>query len=106
MLISFRPVDVGLTENWDSGFGDFLEKSYQNHPRNLDHNSGNPLGVSVCQLSTRGNHRVTASGAYLATTPPNLTIMTEAAVTRVIFQEKKAIGVEIPGKKSRRILRI
>ena len=91
---------MGLTESWDSSFGEFLEKLYQYHHKNLDHNSGNPLGVSVCQVSAFNGQRTTASGAYLSTTPPNLTIMTETAVRRILFRDLKAIGVEVSGKKS------
>ena len=48
-LSIYRPIDVGVAETWDPGFGEFLRNSYHYHPRNLDHNSGNPIGISVCQ---------------------------------------------------------
>jgi choline dehydrogenase-like flavoprotein len=42
---------------------------------------------------TRGL-RETSASAYLSKTPPNLNILTDTQVTRVIFSGKKAIGVE------------
>ena len=89
---------MGVTEAWDPGFGDFMKNSYHYLPKNLDHNSGNPIGSSVCQLSAFDGKRVTASTAYLASKIPNLDIMTEAPVSKVIIQGNKAIGVEVDGK--------
>jgi len=77
-----------------------MRNAYHYHPKNLDHNSGDPIGISVCQQGIHNGKRVTASGAYLASSPPNLTIMTEASITKILFQEKKAVGVEAEGKKS------
>ncbi|KAL8720302.1 MAG: hypothetical protein Q9225_002814 [Loekoesia sp. 1 TL-2023] len=97
--LSKPEVHVGTTSMWDPSFGDFLERSWAYYPRNFDHNSGDPLGVAVCQLSIREGHRVTASGAFFNPPPPNLTIMINAPVVRVLFQGKKAAGVEVNGKK-------
>lgn len=99
-LTCSSPLDVGLTEGWDSVFGEFLEKLYQYHPKNLDHNSGNPLGVGICQVSAFNGQRTTASGAYLSTTPPNLTIRTETTVRKVLFQDNQAIGIEVSEQRS------
>jgi len=93
-------VSVGVTNAWDPGFGEFMRSAYHYHPKNLDHNTGNPIGVSVCQQVIHDGKRVTASGAYLASSPPNLTVMTEASITKVLFQDKKAVGVQADGKKS------
>lgn len=78
-----------------------MRNAYHYHTKNLDHNSGNPIGVSVCQQGIHDGKRVTASGAYLASSPPNLTIMTEASITKILFHDKKAVGVEAGGKQSR-----
>ena len=85
---------MGLSEAWDPGFGEFMKNAYHYHLKNLDHNSGNPIGISVCQLSAHNGKRVTASVAYLTSNPPNLTIVTETTVTRVLIRGKKAVGVE------------
>jgi len=95
-----RSVDVGLTEHWDPSLGEFLEKLHQFYPKNLDHNSGNPLGVSVCQVSATNGHRITASEAYLSTTPTNLTVMTDTTAARILCEGQKAVGIEVPGRRS------
>ncbi|KAI4179969.1 MAG: hypothetical protein L6R41_007539, partial [Letrouitia leprolyta] len=92
------PVDVGVAEAWDPGFGDFMRKAYHYYPKNGDHNSGDPIGIGVCQLSTHNGNRVTASGAYLASTPPNLSIKTNTTVARLVFEGKRVIGVDIGGE--------
>ena len=63
----------------------------------LDQNSGNPIGISVCQLIIRNGQRVTAVGAYLSQKPSNLTIKTEAAVTETFFKDNKGVGLESDG---------
>ena len=96
-LTVLRPIDVCILDSWDPGFGDFMKNSYYYYPKNLDHNSGNPIGVSVCQSSANGRKRVTASGSYLKSGMPKLKIMTQVAVTKILFQGKKAVGVESDG---------
>ena len=75
-----------------------MRDSYHYYPKNLDHNSGNPVSVSICQLSTHDDNRVTASEAYLNPIPPNLTIVTDTTITKILIQGKKAVGVETRGK--------
>ena len=100
ILTCYRPVDVGVAEVWDPGFGDFMRNVYHYHPKNLDHNSGDPLGISVCQLSAHEGKRVTASGAYLTSNAPNLTITTDTAVTKIIIDDGKAVGVEVDERRN------
>lgn len=90
----FSVVDVGLTD-WELGFGDFLDGLYKYHPKNLDINSGDPLGVSVCQISAHKGRRTTASGAYLSDVPSNLTIITDVNAEKILFDQGKAVGVMI-----------
>ncbi|KAL9027105.1 MAG: hypothetical protein Q9196_004327 [Gyalolechia fulgens] len=92
------PVDVGVTDAWDPGFGDFMRDAYHYHPKNNDHNSGDPIGISVCQLSALNGNRVTASGAYLASTPPNLSIKTDSTATRLVFEGQRVVGVDVAGE--------
>ena len=105
VFIWIRPINVDVPDAWNPGFGDFLTKSYYYYPKNIDHNSGDPVAISICQLSAHNGNRVTPSGAHLASFPPNLTIATEAAITELIFQGKEAIGVEAEGKQ-RKIIAI
>lgn len=101
MLTNPSPINVGLTQKWDPSFGDFLKKAYTYHDKNLDHNSGQPLGISICQHSTYDGKRTTASTAHLADVPANLNIITNSAVTRILFEDRKAYGIEICGKKGK-----
>ncbi|KAI4282318.1 MAG: hypothetical protein L6R35_005435, partial [Caloplaca aegaea] len=88
-----------MTAKWDPTFGDFLDKTLEYYPRNYDHNSGNPIGIAVCQQTTHNGRRATAAEAFLSQRPENLHIMTNSAVTKVVFQGKRAVGVEVNGKK-------
>ena len=97
ILMHYRLVDVGVTEVWDPGFDEFMKNAYHYHPKNNNHNSGDPIGISVCQLSAHGGDRVTASGAYLESTPSNLTIMTNATVTKLVFKGESVVGAEVNG---------
>ena len=88
----YSVVDVGLTA-WEREFGTFLDGVYKYYPRNLDVNSGDPLGASVCQVSARDGHRTTASSAYLSDVPSNLTILTDLTIEKILFDQDSARGV-------------
>lgn len=60
---------------------------------NPDINSGNPLGLGSCPATSRSGKRFTAAAAYLSSPPGNLKIVSEAQVTKVMFEGKKAVGV-------------
>lgn len=87
-------VDVGLAD-WEPEFGDFLDGLHEYYPKNLDNNSGDPLGVSVCQVSAHDGLRTTASGSYLSDVPSNLTIVTGVNAEKILFDQGKAVGVTI-----------
>ena len=92
------PVDVGLPDAWDDGFGEFLEAAYEQYPKNVDINSGDPLGISVCQIGAVNGRRVTAASAYLSDLPPNLTILTDAPVDKVCLNSLRTVGVGSRGR--------
>ncbi|KAJ5281959.1 oxidoreductase [Penicillium angulare] len=81
--------DVPLILNslWESGFA-----------QNLDHNSGNPLGMGLMINSASKGRRTTAAD-LLVNIPDNLVTVTDTPVQRVLIQDKKAIGVETKGSK-------
>lgn len=83
---------MGLTA-WEHEFGTFLDGVHKYYPRNLDVNSGDPLGASVCQISARDGLRTTASGAYLSDVPSNLTILTDVTIAKILFNQDSAVGV-------------
>ena len=65
-------------------------------PRNTDVNGEDQEGVSYYQLTVKNGQRCSAAVAYLhpAMGRANLTVETRALTTRVIFEGKRAVGVE------------
>jgi choline dehydrogenase len=65
-------------------------------PRNPDINGADQEGVAWYQLTVRNGQRCSAAVAYLhpAMRRPNLRVETRALTTRVVFEGKKAVGVE------------
>jgi choline dehydrogenase-like flavoprotein len=97
-----RPEDHGHTGPIKVGFPAVWEKSLHTEfdafvkvgvPVNLDHNSGDPIGLSVCASTAHRGLRSTAADA-LSDAPENLQIFTDTEVARVTFEGKKATGVE------------
>jgi len=64
--------------------------------RNEDFNGAEQDGVGMYQVTQRGGMRVSASVAYLhpAIERPNLTVMPYMHVHRVLFEGRRAVGVE------------
>jgi choline dehydrogenase-like flavoprotein len=64
--------------------------------RNTDFNGAEQEGVGIYQVTQRNGQRCSAAAAYL--TPnlgrPNLTVLTRAHATRVLFEGTRAAGVE------------
>jgi choline dehydrogenase len=65
-------------------------------PRNRDINGAEQEGVGYYQLTVRNGQRCSAAVAYLhpAMGRPNLQVLTNALATRVVFEGKRAVGVE------------
>jgi len=65
-------------------------------PLNPDFNSGTTVGCGVYQLNTRDGWRSSAAVAYLgrAKGRANLAIRTRARATRILFDGRRAVGVE------------
>ena len=65
-------------------------------PFNPDFNAKTSFGVGSYQLSIKGRWRSSAATAFLkpALGRKNLTIKTKCHTTRVLFEDKKAVGVE------------
>jgi len=66
------------------------------HPRNPDYNGAQLTGTSFSQVSQRRGLRHSTADAFLrkALRRPNLCLVSGAHVTRVLFEGKRAIGVE------------
>ena len=65
-------------------------------PANADYNGSPHGGVGFLQSSTKRGVRCSASVAYLrpAQARGNLSVETDALVTRIVFEGKRAVGVE------------
>ena len=65
-------------------------------PRNQDFNGETQEGVGIYQITTRNGIRSSAATAYLhpAMRRPNVEVVTRAQVTRLLFEGKRAVGVE------------
>lgn len=90
---------VGFTVDVERDLPDVLDVFKQaGFPFNSDHNSGNPIGMSLMINSAHNGLRSTAAD-LLEPRPENLTVLIESPVQRVILEGKKAVGVESNGKK-------
>jgi choline dehydrogenase len=82
--------------------GSWVHKAYveagknAGYPHTPDHNGPHQEGFGPADLTIRGGHRASTSQVFLkpALRRPNLTVVTEAHVTRVVFERGRAIGVE------------
>jgi choline dehydrogenase len=65
-------------------------------PFNPDFNGATQEGCGYYQTTTKNKRRWSTAAAYLnaAKTRPNLTVITRAHATRVLFEGKRAVGVE------------
>ena len=66
------------------------------YPTNPDYNASDMEGAALYQITTKGGLRASAARAYLrpAMKRANLRVETRAHVTRVIFEGRRAVGVE------------
>jgi choline dehydrogenase len=76
-------------------------------PRNADVNGAEQEGVSYYQLTVKNGQRCSAAVAYLHPVMgrANLKVETRALTTKVIFEGKKAVGVEYLQNGERKIAR-
>lgn len=66
-------------------------------PHNPHYNRGNQEGVCLLSLTNSGRVRYSSAQAYLepAKRRPNLSVRTKCLVHRVVFEGRRAIGVEV-----------
>lgn len=67
------------------------------HPRNLDFNGPEQRGFGFYQVTQRNGQRCSTAAGYLreAGGRANLTVITHAQATRVLFSHQRAVGVEV-----------
>ncbi|MDA0662905.1 MAG: choline dehydrogenase [Proteobacteria bacterium] len=98
--------DISFTRGFSSAFIDAAAEV--GIPRTDDFNSGDQEGVGFYQLTTRNGRRCSAAVGYLNPVKhrSNLTITTEALVHRVVFEGKRAVGIEFSVNGEKRIARV
>ncbi len=66
-------------------------------PQNIDYNGASQEGISYVQRTAHKGRRVSTATAFLnpAKSRANLTIKTNAHATRILFDGKQAVGVEV-----------
>ena len=74
-------------------------------PRNDDVNAGAQEGATYYQLTVKNGQRCSAAVAYLhpAMNRPNLRVETNALAGRILFEGKRAVGVEFRQNGQRRV---
>lgn len=91
------PIKIGFPVIWEKSvtteYDAWVAAGYEANP---DHNSGNPLGVSIIASTAFRGERSTAADA-LVHAPGNLHILTDAEVARVNFNGKTATGITTIG---------
>ncbi|PLN79637.1 alcohol oxidase [Aspergillus taichungensis] len=88
---------VGYSTEWEQDLPlmmDIFEQA--GFARNPDHNSGDPIGMSLVINSSSKGKRTTAAD-LLKDASDNLTVITEAPVQRLVLDGTKIIGVESRG---------
>lgn len=66
-------------------------------PWSDDFNGQSPEGVGIYEINTRNGKRCSSAKAFLAPARrrPNLTVQTRALASRILFKDKRAVGVEL-----------
>lgn len=89
---------IGYAKEWDADVPLILDQLEEaGLPRNLDHNSGNPLGMSL-MINSAGKGRRCTAADLLISAPDNLVILTDSPVQRLVLEGKKAVGIETNGR--------
>lgn len=87
------PIKVGFPAVWEPSLKEEMDIWIDNGVApNLDHNSGDPIGLAVVASSAYKGVRSTAADALIGA-PSNLHIVTDSQVARILFDGTKAIGI-------------
>ncbi|KAK9778880.1 hypothetical protein SCAR479_04116 [Seiridium cardinale] len=93
------PLKTGYAAEWEHDLPPLLDTfESAGFAINPDHNSGNPLGMSVL-INTASKGLRSTSKDLILPYPENLTVLTESPVQRLLLEGSKAVGVESNGKK-------
>ena len=98
------PLHVSNGKSSNPLFRTFIQAGVEaGHPQTSDFNGKTQEGFGPYQLTIRNGRRWSAAAAYLhdALDRPNLTIESNAQVTRILFEGTRAVGVEYAQKKEK-----
>ncbi|KAF2707170.1 GMC oxidoreductase [Pleomassaria siparia CBS 279.74] len=80
---------------WVPDIADIFTAAEQSgHSINADVNNGNPIGMGIGSVCIANGIRATSASAYLSQPPSNLKILPDAPIARILFEGKRAVGVE------------
>ena len=91
------PIGVTSLKNFDPLADGYVEASREaGFPVVEDYNDGHYEGAAYLQYSTRRGYRSSSSAGYLKPVEgrANLTVWTDTLVTRVLIEDRRAVGVE------------
>jgi len=102
------PLNVADLSDPNPHTAEFIDAAVQaGYPRNADFNGDTQEGMGFYQVTHRRGERFSAAKAYL--TPhlgrANLAVHTGAQATRIVFEGRRAVGVEFLQGGERRVLR-
>jgi choline dehydrogenase-like flavoprotein len=84
-------LDLNYGESWVSDVGDiFVAAEESGLPMNRDVNSGDPIGLGMASVCIHNGRRLTSAIAYLSQQPPNLTVVPNALIAKVLFEGSRA----------------
>ncbi len=90
------PLNVAPLRSVNPMFDVYLEAAQQaGYPLNPDFNGARQNGIGTYVFTQRNGERQTAEGAYLDPVRhrPNLTVLSDRPVTRLVMEGKRAVGV-------------
>ena len=99
------PLNVTAVENKSKYKDYFIEAGTKFYKENQDFNGADQEGIGYYHTTQKQGRRWSAAAAYL--TPnldrPNLTVLTDTQVDRIVFEGNKAIGVDCFDKQKNKI---
>ncbi|KAF2666024.1 alcohol oxidase [Microthyrium microscopicum] len=88
------PLKVGFAKIWEKSMVDVIKVFEKNgYPVNKDHGTGDHMGIWIAPNTMFKGIRSTAAD-LLEDLPENLTILTNSHISKVVFKDRKAVGVE------------
>jgi choline dehydrogenase-like flavoprotein len=89
-------IDAGVETGVSQLYSSPVQKAHcHQYQLNTDQNDGDPIGIGLGPATTRRGIRTTSASAFLNQHElPNLTIITDSQVTRILFNDDRAIGIE------------